>query len=326
MLNEKYRVVCKIGEGGMGEVYLGRNIHLNIDVAIKILIRKPTGNPEYIKRFLREIRHLSYLNHPNIVKLLDVDRTEDGNFFIVMEYIDGRTLTEEVEKVGIIKEERLINIAIGLCKALSEAHNKGIIHRDLKPENVMLVDYTSEKDFVKVLDFGLSKIIKSQKVESTVTRVGDIIGSPYFMSPEQITDAFADELSDIYSLGLTLYYCLTGELPYKDKSLIEVIKRQTDENSLKLPNQIKISKPFRNIINAMIDKKRDNRPQAVSEILDYLRILNTYNQISKIIEERFFGFDVFLQKGESGKSLEKFKEPTVTVKINTDEINKPQKS
>jgi serine/threonine-protein kinase len=211
VLGGKYRVERKLGEGGMGAVYLAHHVTLPKQFAVKALHSDFTRNVEALERFRREATTTALLEHPNILGISDMDQTDDGMMYIVMEFLKGQELRDVLNEVRILPIPRAVHIFSQLCRALAAAHDKGIVHRDLKPENVFLVEREGDTDFVKVLDFGISKI---KQGGSKLTQTGMVIGTPHYMSPEQARgDSNLDHRSDIYTIGAMLYEAITGALP-----------------------------------------------------------------------------------------------------------------
>ncbi|MBZ0201605.1 MAG: protein kinase [Ignavibacteria bacterium] len=205
-----YRIVSLIGEGGMGSVYLAKDKLLDRRLAIKILNPHLTKNKQFIERFILEAKILSRLEHENIVRIVNFFDYE-GNYYMVMTYAEGITLKDLINQTGPIIENRALKIFIKVCESLEYAHSSNIVHRDIKPENIIIDD----NDNIKILDFGIAKIIDS----SSMTRTGTKMGTLYYMSPEQIkADKNIDSKADIYSLGIVLYEMLTGALPFNTKT------------------------------------------------------------------------------------------------------------
>ena len=228
VIGGKYRVEKKIGESGMGKIYLGRHVTLGKRFAIKTLHADFTRNTEALERFRREAITTAQLEHPNILGMSDMDQMDDGTAYIVMEFLDGKEMRSLLNEVQILPVSRAVHVFAQVCRALSAAHDKGIVHRDMKPENVFLVEREGDPDFVKVLDFGISKI---RMAGSKLTQTGMVIGTPHYMSPEQARgDPNLDHRSDIYTIGAMLYEALTGALPVQaENSTGVLVKILTEE-------------------------------------------------------------------------------------------------
>ena len=227
ILNGQFRILQKIGTGGMGSVYKAEQADMKRMVAIKILHPKLTNRQDLASRFRREARAMAQLTHPNTVKVFTYGELEDGSLYIVMEFLEGRNLNRAVKRDGPLPLERAVTILIQVCGALQEAHSMGIIHRDLKPENIFLCKQMGIDEYPKVLDFGLAKVTEQQMRPGSVnlTQEGMVFGTPEFMSPEQAQGHALDATSDIYSLAVILYEALTGKLPFDAKSPMEFIQK-----------------------------------------------------------------------------------------------------
>jgi eukaryotic-like serine/threonine-protein kinase len=209
----RYRLKRRLASGGMGEVWVAYHPGLKRDVAVKILRNEVQMESENaVPRFEREARATAELMHPNTVRVFDYGATEDGLFYYVMELLEGETVADHVERTGPIPPERAVHIIGQAARALTEAHAKGIVHRDIKPENLFLTSLGGEHDFVKVLDFGIAKII--EEPGSTMTRTGWLLGTPLYMSPEAVSGKSTDARSDVYALGGVLYFLLSGRSPF----------------------------------------------------------------------------------------------------------------
>lgn len=218
-----YKILKKIGSGGMGDVYLAEHKVLETTVAIKSLHNNLVKDETFRKRFKTEAKIHAKLYHPNVVKLIDFQEREDG-LFIIMEYVKGQQLDDYIKnESGPIPEKELISLFSQILDAISHAHSKGLVHRDIKPANVIISDGK-----IKVLDFGIAKELSS---ESGLTKTGVQVGTPMYMSPEQVNAEPLDNLTDIYSLGVTLFYMAVGQVPYQDS------------NAMKMGIQI-VTKPF----------------------------------------------------------------------------------
>ncbi|HET6889660.1 MAG TPA: tetratricopeptide repeat protein, partial [Pyrinomonadaceae bacterium] len=269
-----YRIIAKLGEGGMGVVYLAEDTHLVRRVAIKFLA---SSDPLYRGRFLREARAVSALSHPNIAAVYDYGETEDGQPYIVMEYVKGQTLSQLLEEDSLTLA-RSIEIVISIAEALGEAHHHGIIHRDVKPSNVVV----NERGQVKVLDFGLVKQLvetgngnidpSAPTLFSVRTRSDVIVGTPLYLSPEQATGKPVDGRSDIFALGAVLYECITGRSAFAGQSVIEIGAQVIHVNP-PAPSKITLGIPSEldRITMKALEKKVDLRYQAAEEFLKDLR-------------------------------------------------------
>ncbi len=210
----RYRITRKLGEGGMGAVFLADQDIVGREVAVKILRADLCAQVGTVRRFLREALACSKLDHPNIVSVYDFGRDRDGSYFIVMELVEGVALIDVIGKAGRLQQARAIRILDQVLAAAASAHREGIVHRDLKPENVFCVAGRRDPDHVKVLDFGLAKIVGEDRKSGRLTQEGFVVGTPEFMSPEQAWGRAVDHRSDLYSIGVIAYEMLTGVLPF----------------------------------------------------------------------------------------------------------------
>jgi eukaryotic-like serine/threonine-protein kinase len=236
----KYRILQKIGSGGMGAVYKALQPKIGRPVAIKILHSKLIGRRDLVSRFSREAKALAHLTHPNTVKVFDDGVLPDGSLYIVMEFLEGRNLNQTVRVQGPMPVARALPVLIQVCGALEEAHRRGIVHRDLKPENIFLCNQGGLEDFAKVLDFGLAKVTEREMRPGSVvlTQEGMVFGTPEFMSPEQAQGLTLDGRSDIYSLAVILYEVLTGKLPFDAKMPMEYIQLHVTQPPLPLDTRV----------------------------------------------------------------------------------------
>jgi serine/threonine-protein kinase len=223
----QFRIVEKIGSGGMGSVYKAEQPDMRRYVAIKILHPRYLSRPDLVSRFRREARAMSHLAHPNTAKVFLYGQLDDGACYFAMEHLEGRNLAQVVRAEGPMDPARAIHVMVQVCGALEEAHSKGIVHRDLKPENIFLTNLGGIADFPKVLDFGLAKVTEREMRPGSLilTQEGMVFGTPEFMSPEQARGETLDHRSDIYSLGVILYELLTGKLPFDATQPMEFIER-----------------------------------------------------------------------------------------------------
>jgi serine/threonine-protein kinase len=227
VIAERYHVVRQLGEGGMGRVYLAEHVKMGRLSAVKVMSRRIVTDADAISRFNREAANASRISHPNVAAVYDFGETPEGLIYLAMEYVDGEPLTEVLARERALPAERAAEIVRQTGEALAAAHDLGIVHRDLKPDNIMLARGRDGGDVVKVVDFGIAKAagVDAQKV----TRTGLVIGTPEYMSPEQIAGDPLDARSDVYSLGLVAYTLFTGQLPFPSRTAQEsVIMRLTD--------------------------------------------------------------------------------------------------
>src|SRR5215204_2915158 len=273
-----YRIIEKLGEGGMGIVYLAEDKHLARRVAIKFLT---STDHHYRARFIREARAVSALTHPNIAPVYDYGETDDGQPFIVMEFVNGKPLNELLESG--LNFRRSVEIVISIAEALSEAHQHGIVHRDIKPSNIVI----NERGQVKVLDFGLVKNLFEQSssgvdldantLYSTQTRSDVIVGTPLYLSPEQATGKAVDGRSDLFALGALLYECLTGQSAFSGSSVLE-IGAQVIHVDPPPPSRInhKIGSELDRITMKALEKKVEARYQSAEELrMDLANVVDT---------------------------------------------------
>jgi len=225
----EYEILDIIGEGGMGEVYKARHIYLDEDRAIKVIRRsmiKKEDQEETIDRFIQEAKILTRLRHPNVVLLYDFGILKQDVLFMVMEYINGESVLSLLRRQERIPIDQSIRIIREAALGLHCAHQQGIIHRDVSPDNLLIVRQEGSKAIVKVIDFGIAKILLKQ----TINRLDSFLGKPQYCSPEQVTKgAEVDHRADIYSLGATLYHMVTGSLPFQSKSLVETVSKVLKE-------------------------------------------------------------------------------------------------
>lgn len=278
ILDGQFKIVQKIGTGGMGSVYKAEQPDMNRLVAIKILHPKLAGRKDLVSRFRREARAMSQLTHPNTVKVFMYgELPEDGSLYIVMEFLEGKNLNQTVRRGGPLPPERAIPIMVPICYALHEAHEMGIVHRDLKPENIFLCNQGGIDDFPKVLDFGLAKVTEQQMRPGSIilTQEGMVFGTPEFMSPEQAQGKTLDARSDIYSLAVILYEVLTGKLPFEAKTPMEYIQKHVTATPIPLSKRVpdrQFDPGLETVIARALEKKPENRWQDAKEFADSLAL------------------------------------------------------
>ena len=279
VLNDRYRVLEVIGHGGMGRVYKALQAPLDRVVALKVLGPGHDRDPNFYKRFFLEASVTAKLTHPNTITLYDYGRTDDGIFFIAMEFLNGRTLSQVMQSDGPLAQERVIHIAQQICRSLREAHSLGIIHRDLKPANVMLLLERDDHDFVKVLDFGLVKFFSGETPEADITNAGTFMGSPHYIAPEQARSQGPDQRCDIYSLGVLLYHMLTGRVPFTAAAPVDIILKHLHDAPVAprvLRPDLTIAPGLQDLVLRCMAKDRDERFQSMDELLAQLKALRAH--------------------------------------------------
>ncbi len=299
-----YRLKVPIGQGGMGVVYRAEHVHLGKPVAVKVLHERFLKSDDAVQRFLREARAASLIAHPNIVDVHDFGEAPDGGVYFVMEYLDGEPLDVLLRREQRLPLFRALNILNQIAHALGAAHEKGIVHRDLKPENVFLearkgrrelvhmLDYTpphgtkfrlereGDFDFVKVLDFGVAKIVDNETLAGEGTVAGTIFGTPEYMAPEAARGEPVTPLVDVYALGILFYEMLTGAVPFEAKSAVEVLSMQITR-AVPLPSTVsvlnEVTPPAESFIMSCLDKEPRHRPQSMVEVR--ARLLECYGSV-----------------------------------------------
>jgi ferric-dicitrate binding protein FerR (iron transport regulator)/tricorn protease-like protein len=269
----KCRIVSKLGEGGMGVVYKGRHVDLDLDVAVKVLASHLAGREDMATRFVREARLAARIDHSGVVRVLDCGQ-QDDLYYMVMEFVDGQSFQDLIDAKGAIPIPAALEVIRAVADALGSAQKQvGIIHRDIKPDNVML---TSDGK-IKVADLGLAKIVADQQQKSIegATAAGVAMGTPHYMSPEQCMDARSvDHRADIYSLGATLYYAISGTMPFGGETLFALMRNVVEAEPHPLPETIPV--PVRTLIHKMMAKKPEDRYQTYDEVIkaiDYAKVV-----------------------------------------------------
>jgi eukaryotic-like serine/threonine-protein kinase len=264
-LGGKYKVVKLLGEGGMGAVYLGEQElgSATRRVAIKTLHPEFSRDEKIRARFDREVGTVAELEHPHTIQVYDFGKTDDGQLYIVMEYVEGRDVADILAKEGPLEPGRVAKILDQVAGSLDEAHARGIVHRDLKPENVVLTERAGQKDFVKVLDFGIAKKSgEEEKPGQKLTQQGMVLGTPPYMSPEQFTGKPVDARTDVYALGVMAYEMLTGKLPWTAETAWEWATQHMTVPPAPIesqPNGARVPEATRRSIMRAIEKDPDAR-------------------------------------------------------------------
>ena len=265
VLGNRYNILSEIGSGGMARVYKAQDKYLQRYVAVKILRDEFKDDVDFLKRFEIEAQAAASLTHPNIVQIYDVG-TDNGNYYIVMELVEGITLKDYINEMGVLDWREAVSITIQICSALSKAHSRKIVHRDIKPQNILI----ASDGIPKVTDFGIARAASAD----TATMKIDTIGSVHYSSPEQVRGGYTDEKSDIYSIGVTFFEMVTGRLPFDGESSVSVALKHIQDIP-PLPTDIKpgIPSALDMIILKAMAKSRKDRYQSVSEMIQDLENL-----------------------------------------------------
>lgn len=279
VIDGRYRVEERIGQGGMGVVYRATHVVLNKPLALKVIRREHAGDSGVLSRFLREARAASAIGHPNIVLINDLGTNADGSAYLAMEYLEGETLAHAMQR-GPISYDRALAIFVQIAGALEAAHAQGIVHRDLKPENIFLIHEDKDQAFVKILDFGIAKV---KNAAAKLTRTGLVFGSPSYISPEQAAGQPVDHRSDIYSFGVIMYQVLSGQLPFEAESQMALITKHMFEPPLSLRDSgCHIPSALDAIVLRCLQKKPELRQASMRELDNDLRRV----QLSPVSEPR----------------------------------------
>ncbi len=275
----RYRVTKKLGQGGMGVVYKGRQEAVDRDVAIKVLLASLVDDESLVQRFHLEARAASKLTHPNTITIYDFGQHQDI-LYIAMEYLDGEPLSTPL-KAGPMPPPRVLHIMVQALRSLSEAHKKGIVHRDIKPDNIYLTEMGGVHDFVKVLDFGVAKL-KTGDNEKTLTKAGMIFGTPKYMSPEQARSQNLDGRSDLYALGVMMYHMLMGRVPFDADDHVTILLKHVTEPPppfAQLRPDLHVPHEFEQVVMRAMAKDVKERYQSADEMLMALEHLAIQLQI-----------------------------------------------
>lgn len=275
LLNNRYELDRKIGEGGMARVYRGRDLRLNRAVAVKVLHSQYANDPSFLPRFQHEAQAAANLHHPNIVDIYDVGQDQDIHY-IVMEFIEGNDLKQEILRRGALPIAEAIAVIAAVADGLDSAHRTGMVHRDIKPQNIVI----GSDGQVKITDFGIAK----SALSTAMTETGMTFGTAYYLSPEQARGQAATARSDIYSLGITLYEALTGKLPFTGENAIAVAFKQVSEAPI-APRQLNARIPVQleALVLQTLEKDPDKRPATAREFAQRLRSIRLSSEQETVI-------------------------------------------
>jgi len=272
IIDGKYRIIRLLGEGGMGAVYLAENTRIARQVAIKVLLGEAADKPDVVQRFEREAQAAGRIGSDHILEILDFGNLPNGDRFMVMEFLEGEELSARIKR-SVLTPEQSVHLFLQLLEGLEAAHAAGIVHRDLKPDNIFILkEKAGRPDFVKIIDFGISKFNQLNDAEHSKTKTGMLMGTPYYLSPEQARGAArSDPRSDIYSCGVILYQCVTGTVPFDAETLNELLFAIV----LSPPRPISEIAPhldagFRAIIDKAMARELNERFQTTREFKDAL--------------------------------------------------------
>ncbi len=267
VLSDRYEITSEVGRGIFGIVFKGWHKQLEKPVAVKVLYQEVEAENTGFQRFKREAEAAAALHHPNIVKIYDYGE-KDGRPYIVMDYIEGKNLKEVLKDNIRLPSERAVPIFLQICDALSHLHNAGFLHRDIKPDNVILQDNPHHKDFVTLIDFGIAKQL-NEPSHKKLTMDGTVVGTPAFMSPEQILGHKLDARSDIYAFGVFMYTVITGVLPIRGKDSVDTMKKHVTDQPLEFSRAcpgVRIPLSLQIVLRKSLNKNPIERHQNMDEL------------------------------------------------------------
>lgn len=272
VLLEQFRIEEVIGAGGMGTVYRAHQSNIRRDVAIKVLHSELVQNPDAVRRFQREARVATSFDHPNLVRVFLFGQLPDGSLYLVMEYLKGRSLTEVLRAEGQLPPDRALHVSIQICDGIGDAHARGVVHRDVKPENVLLVKRGADPDFVKVVDFGIARLLWDENTHATQS--GVIFGTARYISPEGAAGEHTDMRSDVYSIGVLTYQLLCGETPFSAPSPVAMLMKHIHQPAPDIRTRARggaIPGPIADVVMRALAKNPDARQESSGALAEELR-------------------------------------------------------
>ena len=304
LIKGRYNVISKIGEGGMGSVYLAEQVSIGRKVALKVLQGNYASDDEFIGRFRREARLAASLNHRNIVTVYDFDQGNDGSLFLAMEFLQGDKLSEVIRRDGALDIGRAVRLGLQIAEGLAAAHRAGVIHRDIKPDNVMVVGPRGTED-VKLMDFGIARMMDTGTM-GNLTRPGMIMGTPAYMAPEQAEGADVSEKTDIYALGIVLYEMLSGSVPFKASTPSAVLIKQLQEAPAPLRKiRREIPAALERMVMQALEKKPQKRPRDMPEVVHELQKIAATTTPVEDVPKTIMGTMVFTSTDREAVKLPK---------------------
>jgi serine/threonine protein kinase len=266
----RYRIERVLGRGGMGVVYVAEQLSMAKQVALKVLPRHLSDDPSQVQRFNHEALASSHLRHPHTIRVFDYGKSEDGHLYIAMELLQGEVLSRVIRRERGLPADRVVHIARQVVKSIGEAHQAGLVHRDLKPDNIFLCDFFGEKDYVKVLDFGIAKFTEGGGgTDQAHTATGFIAGTPLYIAPEQALGEPVAPRSDLYALGAILYECLVGAPPFRADTPIAIVMKQIHEAPPPLRNvkaDVQVPPDLEALVFQLLRKRPADRPGTAEEV------------------------------------------------------------
>jgi serine/threonine-protein kinase len=285
LVADRYRVIRKLGEGGMGSVYLAEHVVIEKKVALKVLAPELARRSDLVARFLQEARSASRIGHENVIDISDFGQSPDGLVYIAMEFLDGKDLGALVRTQGPLEWSEARDIVLQICRALRAAHEKGIVHRDMKPENIFLIQREGQPHFVKILDFGIAKVMGLDPNGPRLTRTGMIFGTPEYMAPEQAEGKDTDHRADIYAVGCIIYHLITGQTPFVAESFMTMLTKHLMEDpvppSVRRPDRA-ITVEMDGLVLKALEKDREKRWQSMAELIEAVGVCPGSESITAI--------------------------------------------